>query len=112
METGNIFVLPNQDSPDELIENLVETACVSVEKIVSRGQQSPAGFWYDQKRHELVILLTGKAVLEFADPQARIDMKSGDYLVIPAHCRHRVAWTDPEVKTLWIAIHYENIPSL
>ncbi len=23
------------------------------------------------------------------------EMKSGDYINIPAHCKHRVEWTDP-----------------
>jgi cupin 2 domain-containing protein len=25
--------------------------------------------------------------------------------MIPARCRHRVAWTDPAVDTVWLAIH-------
>jgi cupin 2 domain-containing protein len=29
-------------------------------------------------------------------------------LNIPAHARHRVAWTDPKEKTIWLAIHFSN----
>ena len=29
----------------------------------------------------------------------------GDWVILPAHCRHRVAWTDPVRETLWLAVH-------
>lgn len=108
METKNLFATPGQISPNELIETLIQADGVTVERIVSRGHTSAPGFWYDQERHELVILLAGRAILEFADPPARVEMKPGDYLVISARDRHRVAWTDPAVETLWIAIHYQG----
>jgi cupin 2 domain-containing protein len=33
-------------------------------------------------------------------------MKPGDWLNIPARRRHRVEWTMPEVKTIWLAVFY------
>jgi cupin 2 domain-containing protein len=33
-------------------------------------------------------------------------MRPGDHVQIPAHRRHRVAWTDPEQLTVWVAIHF------
>ncbi|HEX9801972.1 MAG TPA: cupin, partial [Gammaproteobacteria bacterium] len=27
------------------------------------------------------------------------------YLLLPAHCRHRVAWTAAGGETVWLAIH-------
>jgi cupin 2 domain-containing protein len=32
-------------------------------------------------------------------------MRPGDYVNLPAHCRHRVEWTDPERETVWLALH-------
>ena len=32
-------------------------------------------------------------------------LRPGDWVVIPAHCQHRVAWTDPAAETLWLAVH-------
>jgi cupin 2 domain-containing protein len=31
----------------------------------------------------------------------------GDHVVIPAHRRHRVEWTDSTEKTIWLALHYQ-----
>jgi cupin 2 domain-containing protein len=25
---------------------------------------------------------------------------------IPTRCKHRVEWTDPDVVTIWLAVHY------
>lgn len=32
-------------------------------------------------------------------------MHPGDWAVLPAHCRHRVAWTAPDRETVWLAVH-------
>ena len=34
-------------------------------------------------------------------------MRPGDYVHIRAHVRHRVAWTDPNRETVWLALHHE-----
>jgi cupin 2 domain-containing protein len=92
--------------PSELIETLVESGSVRVERIVSRGQASPEGFWYDQPRPEWVMLLRGAARLQFADQI--VPMRPGDWINIPAHSRHRVEWTTPEEPTVWLAIYYSG----
>ena len=33
------------------------------------------------------------------------ELGEGDYLFLPAHCRHRVAWTRSEPPTVWLAIY-------
>ncbi len=33
-------------------------------------------------------------------------LKPGDWVDIPAHARHRVEWTDPNEKTMWLAVFY------
>jgi cupin 2 domain-containing protein len=54
---------------------------------------------------ELVVIIQGKSVLEF-DNGDRMEMAVGDFAAIPAHRKHRVAWTDPDTETIWLAIFY------
>jgi len=92
--------------PDEWVECLAAGDGVTIERIVSRGHASADGFWYDQDRHEFVVLLSGAARLEFADGEDEVMLGAGDWLLIPAHRRHRVAWTDAERESVWLAVHY------
>ncbi len=90
----------------ERFDALLTRPGLRIERIVSQGQASPPGFWYDQAEGEWVLLLAGAARLRFADEtEARI-LKPGDWLEIPPHRRHRVDWTDPAVPTVWLAIFY------
>lgn len=102
----NLFDAIPEDHEDELVELLVASDSVRVERIVSQGQSSPANGWYDQHQHEWVLLVTGAALLRFEDGR-RFELRRGDCINIPAHCRHRVEWTDPDVKTIWLAVHYD-----
>ncbi len=56
--------------------------------------------------NEWVVVLQGKAGLEFQGQAEVVEMQKGDFVNIPAHCRHRVAWTDPEQLTIWLAVFY------
>ncbi len=88
MEVKNIFgELPF--STDEVFEDLIKNDKFKLERIISRGQASPPGEWYDQEHDEWVILLSGSAGLYFEDEKSSVELKPGDYLFIPAHCRHR-----------------------
>lgn len=91
--------------PDELTQTLVQAKHVRVERIVSLGHASPKGFWYDQEENEFVLLVQGAARLRFEDEQ--VEMKPGDWLNIPAHRKHRVEWTTPDEKTIWLAVFYD-----
>ena len=102
---NNIFEAIPADLPDELFEPLVDNGAVRIERIVSRGHASPQSGWYDQPQNEWVILLKGEAVLAF-DQGKSITLKTGDFLNIPAHSRHRVEWTASGVETIWLAVHY------
>ncbi len=102
----NLFSNPSSDLPDEVVETLLDTDSVRVERIVSRGQASPEGFWYDQEQHEWVVVLKRAARLRFEDDNDVLEMGPGDYVNIPAHRRHRVEWTTPEAPTVWLAVHY------
>jgi len=73
-----------------------------VERIASRAVTH--GEWYQQAWPEFVLLVAGSAALEFADGNLR-ELKPGDWALLPAQCRHRVARTDPAQETLWLAVH-------
>ena len=91
--------------PKELFTCLLKNEQVEIERIVSRGQSSEKDEWYDQINDEWVVLLQGEAILEFSEPQEFKKLQAGDYLLIPAHCKHRVDWTDPDRDSIWLAVH-------
>jgi cupin 2 domain-containing protein len=101
---ANIFEDIPANSPEELFATLLDADGVRVERIVSRGHASPDGFWYDQDRHEWVMVLKGAARLQFAEET--VEMRPGDCVNIPAHRKHRVEWTTPDEPTVWLAVHY------
>jgi len=106
METRNIFSNLPEEMPLEVFEDIVNTGRVKIERIISHGHSSPADFWYDQEKDEWVLLLQGTAGLLFEDGNEVLVLKPGDWIHIPAHRRHRVQWTDPGEKTIWLAVHY------
>jgi cupin 2 domain-containing protein len=91
--------------PREVTETLLQAKSVRIERIVSQGHASPAGFWFDQDQHEWVLLVQGAARLRFAEGVR--ELKPGDFLNIPAHHKHRVDWTTPNEPTIWVAVYYE-----
>ncbi len=103
----NIFENIPGELPEELFEDLVRGENFVLERIVSRGQATPEGEWLNQKMDEWVVLLSGRAVLEFVDGE-RLELHPGDCLLIKAGEKHRVAWTDPETDSVWLALHYRS----
>lgn len=93
--------------PDELIETLVASQHVRIERIVSDQHSSPDGFWYDQEWPEWVCVIKGSAILEFQSPRDEIILRAGDCLLIEAHRKHRVLETSRQGKTTWLAVHYQ-----
>jgi len=102
----NLFSDLPDASAQEAIESILRRPGIRIERIVSRGQASPRGFWYDQPESEFVLLLAGAARLRFEDEPTDREMKPGDTCDIPAGRRHRVEWTDPEQATVWLVIFY------
>ena len=100
-----------RDLPDaragEASDGLVTAPGMRIERIVSHGQVSPPGFWYDQADAEFVLLLAGAARLRFADEPAALALGPGDWVEIAAHRRHRIEWTDPDQPTVWLAVFHE-----
>jgi len=102
---NNIFNNIPQNIEEEVFEQLLNSENLKIERIISKGHHSPASAWYDQERNEWVMILTGKAILLFEDGST-ICLKKGDYINIPAHKKHQVKWTEPNIETIWLAIHY------
>ena len=102
---NNIFDDIPANLDKEVIESLVDSENVRIERIISKGHTSPDTGWYDQDRNEWVIVLKGAAVLSFSD-ESSVSLKAGDHINIPAHEKHKVTWTAPDTETIWLAIHY------
>ncbi|WP_207869762.1 cupin [Pseudomonas sp. 51_B] len=90
----------------ERVDELLKRPGMRIERIVSCGQASPAGFWYDQAEGEWILLLTGSAGLRLEHEDYTRLLVPGDCLDIPAHCRHRVEWTAPGQHTVWLAVFH------
>lgn len=104
-EVKNIFSGLPSPLKDEFSEEIISANNFKLERIISEGHSSPPEFWYDQDKNEFVLLVSGSAKLSYDDGKS-FALKSGDYLIIPAHQKHRVDWTDPNKKTIWLALHY------
>ncbi len=102
----NLFSNLPTDLPEELTEVLAAGQEVRIERIVSTGQASPPGFWYDQALSEWVVVLQGGAKLLFEGDSEPLHLSPGDYVNIPAHRKHRVEWTSPDQPTVWLAVFY------
>ena len=91
---------------EELVTILAQNQHVRVERIVSTGQATSQGCWYDQEEHEWVVVLKGESKLVFEDGES-VQMATGDHILILAHRKHRVEWTTPEEPTVWLAVFYQ-----
>ena len=103
---NNLFTDLPSHLPDELVEVLAAHDNIRIERIISTGHASPEAFWYDQEEIEWLIVLKGEAILLLDSDDTRVHLRPGDYVTIPANCRHRVEWTTPDEPTVWIAVFY------
>lgn len=108
MQPANLLDALPANLPEELFTTLFRGNNFRVERIVSQGHASPLDFWYDQDDNEWVLLLEGNAAIQFEGDAEPVELRRGSYLNIPAHAKHRVVWTDPDQKTVWLAIHYRE----
>jgi cupin 2 domain-containing protein len=99
--------VPERPLANEVADILVERALLRIERIVSTGQAMPDGQWYDQDTDEWVLLVAGAARLRIDGEDRDRALAEGDWLLIPAHCRHRVTWTQAEPPTVWLAVHFQ-----
>ena len=108
MNVENLFSNIPKKFPEEILETLRENKNFKLERIISSGQSTPAGKWFDQEKDEWVLLLKGKAGLRFENESEVIELTPGDHLLIPAHKKHRLEWTDEKQKTVWLALHFDS----
>jgi len=107
MNAGNMFAgLPATPEAAERLELLLARPGLRIERIVSTGQASPAGFWYEQADAEWVVLLSGEALLRFEDETEARRLHAGDWICIEPRRRHRVDWTASATPTVWLAVHH------
>ncbi len=107
MRNGNLLANLPRGNAGETFETLIETPGARIERIVSNGQASPPGFWYDQDRTEWVVVIAGAAGLTIEGAPRTRTLRAGDFIELPAHVRHRVEWT--ETPTVWLAVHFANV---
>lgn len=103
-QVDNLFCAKDDNGNGEQLFSLLSIpGALRLEKIVSYGQATAKGQWYDQHEAEWVMLAQGTAQLRF-DPGGLIDLQAGDFLTIPIHLKHRVeACSDDAV---WLALHF------
>ena len=94
----NLFDAPIPET-GELFETLLENGNVHIELIVS--SDTPDERLYNQPHDEAVLLIEGRASLEMGG--TLIELKSGDFTLIPADTPHRVVKTTKGCR--WLAIH-------
>ncbi len=105
MVRGSIFKFTEKRiERGETFETLLRSKSLLLEKIMTHGELKSPGKWYDQEKDEWVMLVQGKAILEFGDKK-HIEMLKGDYLIIPAHKKHRVLETSDNPDCIWLALH-------
>ena len=105
VRTGSLFG-PVARGDDEHVETLASSVGGRVERIVSHGHVSPPGFWYDQDQQEWALVAQGTAELEIEDERGergRVRLAAGDWILIPAHVRHRVTYTSDDPPCVWAA---------
>lgn len=107
----NIYALdaatmPASDEP-ELFQTL---ACgsgrVRIERIVSTGQTTPEGEWFDQDWDEWVVVLEGEARLRYMDGR-EVEIRRGESLLLPRRRKHRVVHTSSPC--IWLAVHADSL---
>ncbi|ENU79294.1 hypothetical protein F975_02530 [Acinetobacter sp. ANC 3789] len=107
MNSFNIFDSLPKDLSSEVFEDIVRSSTVRIERIISKGHCSPDIGWYDQDENEWVMIVEGKATLEFENG-SKCELSTGDYINIPAHVKHKVIWTNPNQITIWLAVFYKS----
>lgn len=105
---GNLFAVIPPARAEEEVTTLADRPGAVVERIVSTGQASPEGFWYDQGWTEWVVVLAGQAGLRIEGEDGPRLLNPGDWVELPAGLRHRIDWTASDQPTVWLAVHWKG----
>lgn len=85
--TGDLLAVLPDARESELFETLCAVDGVRIERIISRGQATPAGEWFDQFWNEWVLLLEGEALVLLDGAQEPRRLLPGQWI----YCRLVVA---------------------
>lgn len=107
IETNNFFLTSDLKINKEQFTSLIKSKNVIVEKIISNGFKSPANEWMSDAQDEWVMLVKGRAKLEFENKDV-LNLKAGDYLLIPARTKHRILYTSKKPFCYWLTIHFKK----
>lgn len=108
MIVSNIYSNIPDDLTHEVFEEILRNGPLKLERIISKGHETPKDQWYDQGKDEWVLLLKGSAGLMIEGEDEILVLKPGDYILLPAHLKHRVEWTDTEEETIWLAVFFKK----
>ena len=107
MISNNLLKNIPLDKGEEVFETLLDKEFIKIERIISHGEVTPENKWYMQKDDEFVLILSGDAIIQYKDG-TKVELKPGDYLYIPALLEHRVAYTNKDESTIWLAIFFKS----
>ncbi len=107
LNVKNIYNCNNVNLDTEYLENILVNKNFRLERIISFGHITPSNFWYDQDEDEFVLLLKGYAKILLENEEI-IELKEGDYIIIPKHLKHKVIYTDTENKTFWLTCYFKK----
>ncbi len=102
---GNIYSKITTRKDKEIFQTLLVNNKLKIERIISQGQVTEKGKWLKEAHDEWVIVLKGAGKLRFRKDNRLVKLTEGDYILIPANTPHRVEWTHPKQKTIWLAVH-------
>lgn len=105
MDVQNIFELIPKTLDNEFFDSLLEKDKVKIERIVSKGHTSPEEGWHEQDQAEWVIVLQGAAKI-LLESGEQLNFIAGSHFNIPAKTKHKVIWTEADIETVWLAVHY------
>jgi cupin 2 domain-containing protein len=95
----SIFDNATSTTVSESFHPLFENEHVTIERIVSSGDQTPTQ--YLQDHDEWILLVRGEA--EMTVNGERLSLQAGDTLLLPARVPHEVLSTS--AAALWLAVH-------
>lgn len=99
----NLFFIAEPAAEGEQVESLYQNGNVRIERIVSGGQVSPDGFWYEQDEDEWVLVVQGEGRIQYESGE-EIVLCPGEHLLLPAGKRHRVSYTSKNPCCIWLCV--------
>jgi cupin 2 domain-containing protein len=106
IKVSNLFNVSDIKTNKEKFIPLINGKNFFTENIISNGFKSPLNEWMSENTNEWVALLKGRAKLEFQD-EIVLNLKAGDYFLIPAKTKHRLLFTSKKPYCCWLAIHFK-----